>query len=456
MLLAHLLAAEGVESVVVESRSEEYVASRIRAGILEQSTVDLLREVGLGERLRARGRRAPRHLPAVAGRTAPPRLRRPHRPLGVGLRADRGAEGPRAAAHARGQAVHYEVADTALHDLETDRPSVTFTSSAGEQVRLSADVVAGCDGSFGPSRSAVPLGEVAGSGPTPTPGSASSPTSPRRPTSSSMPGTRTGSPCTRCARRRCRGSTSRSPTTPLDDWSDDRIWDGAGHPAGSRPRRLDADTGSDHRPIGAADALVRADPDAARHGCSSPATPPTSSRRPAPRGSTSRSPTSPCSPPHWSRWLRKDDPGSPTPSPTPPLRRVWRCTHFSWWMTTMLHATGDPFDAQLQLSQLRWVDLERGRRHRSGRELRRATDRVLTGRQLLTTCSARGPRWPRRASRVGHDERALGRRGRELRRRARPRAPRPADARGLARPADQPPAADTRPGSPTSAAGPAR
>jgi p-hydroxybenzoate 3-monooxygenase len=37
------------------------------------------------------------------------------------------------------------------------------------------------------------------------------------------------------------------------------------------------------------------------------------------------------------------------------LRRVWRCTHFSWWMTTMLHATADPFDRQLQLSQLRWV-----------------------------------------------------------------------------------------------------
>jgi p-hydroxybenzoate 3-monooxygenase len=37
------------------------------------------------------------------------------------------------------------------------------------------------------------------------------------------------------------------------------------------------------------------------------------------------------------------------------LRRVWRCTHFSWWMTTMLHIGGDPFDEQLQLSQLRWV-----------------------------------------------------------------------------------------------------
>ena len=55
MLLSHLLAAEGIESVVVETRTEEYVASRIRAGILEQSTVDLLRANGLGDRLDAEG-----------------------------------------------------------------------------------------------------------------------------------------------------------------------------------------------------------------------------------------------------------------------------------------------------------------------------------------------------------------------------------------------------------------
>jgi p-hydroxybenzoate 3-monooxygenase len=55
MLLSHLLAQRGVDSVVLESRSEEYVASRIRAGILEQSTVDLLREVGLADRLDKEG-----------------------------------------------------------------------------------------------------------------------------------------------------------------------------------------------------------------------------------------------------------------------------------------------------------------------------------------------------------------------------------------------------------------
>ena len=55
LLLAHLLARGGVSSIVLETRSQEYVASRIRAGILEHSSVDLLTSVGLGDRLRAEG-----------------------------------------------------------------------------------------------------------------------------------------------------------------------------------------------------------------------------------------------------------------------------------------------------------------------------------------------------------------------------------------------------------------
>jgi p-hydroxybenzoate 3-monooxygenase len=53
--------------------------------------------------------------------------------------------------------------------------------------------------------------------------------------------------------------------------------------------------------------------------------------------------------------LRKDDPRLADAYSDTALRRVWRCTHFSWWMTTMLHTTGDPFEEQLRLSQLRWV-----------------------------------------------------------------------------------------------------
>lgn len=53
--------------------------------------------------------------------------------------------------------------------------------------------------------------------------------------------------------------------------------------------------------------------------------------------------------------LRKKDDGLAVTYSDNALRRVWRCTHFSWWMTTMLHTTDDPFEAQLQLSQLRWI-----------------------------------------------------------------------------------------------------
>jgi len=59
--------------------------------------------------------------------------------------------------------------------------------------------------------------------------------------------------------------------------------------------------------------------------------------------------------PALSRLIRKNDTTLADAYSSTALRRVWRCEHFSWWMTTMLHTTGDPFDAQLQLSQLRWV-----------------------------------------------------------------------------------------------------
>ena len=70
LLLSHLLHLAGIESVVIETRTREEVEGTIRAGVLEQGTVDLLTETGVGERLAARGLRPSRHLPA---------LRRPRR-----------------------------------------------------------------------------------------------------------------------------------------------------------------------------------------------------------------------------------------------------------------------------------------------------------------------------------------------------------------------------------------
>ena len=156
LLLSHLLAQDGIESVVVETRSADYVASRIRAGVLEHSTVELLESVGLGDRLRREGDEhrgihlqwpeERHHLDFVdlTGRS-------------VWIYGQTEVQKDLVAARSSaGQEIHYEVSDTALHDLDTEHPYVTFTDVDGVAQRLDADVVVGCDGSFGPSRGAVP------------------------------------------------------------------------------------------------------------------------------------------------------------------------------------------------------------------------------------------------------------------------------------------------------------
>ena len=119
LLLSHLLAQDGIESVVIETRSADYVASRIRAGVLEHSTVELLESVGLSDRLRREGDEhrgiylqwpdERHHLDFVdlTGRS-------------VWIYGQTEVQKDLVAARgAAGQEIHYEVSDTALHDLDT-------------------------------------------------------------------------------------------------------------------------------------------------------------------------------------------------------------------------------------------------------------------------------------------------------------------------------------------------
>ena len=358
MLLAHLLAGEGVESVVVETRSEEYVASRIRAGILEQSTVDLLRSVGLGERLERegdehrgiylqwqdRGRGERHHLDFVdlTGRS-------------VWVYGQTEVQKDLvAAARDRGQAVHYEVADTALHDLTSDSPSVTFTSSSGDTVRLSAEVVVGCDGSFGPSRSAVPdpatwertypyswLGILADVAP-----STDELIYAWHPDGFALHSMRSSSVS--------RFYLQVPNDTSLDDWSDDRIWEGLATRLGHGQDGWSLETGPiTDRSVLPMRSFVQTP---MRHGRlflagdAAHIVPPTGAK-----GLNLAVADVALLAPALVAWLRKDDSSLADAYADTAVRRVWRCTHFSWWMTTMLHASSDPFDEQLQLSQLRWV-----------------------------------------------------------------------------------------------------
>ena len=157
LLLSHLLRLDGVRSVVVERQSALHVEGRIRAGVLEQGTVDVLHRAGLGARLAREGQPHGGFVLAANGRTcriALDELTGRH----VTVYGQTEVTKDLMEAHRdAGTEMHHEISEAALHGLESDTPSVTFRKG-GECWRIEADFLAGCDGFRGPSRQAIPPG----------------------------------------------------------------------------------------------------------------------------------------------------------------------------------------------------------------------------------------------------------------------------------------------------------
>jgi p-hydroxybenzoate 3-monooxygenase len=157
LMLSHLLHLRGVESVVVESRSREAIESTIRAGILEQSTVDLMTEAGVGERVKREGVVHHGTILRFGGRD--------HRIDFEELTGGRVAtlypqhevlKDLIAARLEVGGDIRFEVKDTVVEDVESPRPRLRFTDRDGRARTLVCDFIAGCDGSYGASRPAIP------------------------------------------------------------------------------------------------------------------------------------------------------------------------------------------------------------------------------------------------------------------------------------------------------------
>ncbi|RQS60710.1 4-hydroxybenzoate 3-monooxygenase [Burkholderia sp. Bp8963] len=157
LLLSHLLRLQGVDSILVEARSREYCENRIRAGVLEQGTVDTLNAAGLGDRMRREGLEHHGIELLFAGQR--------HRIDLTGLTGGRTItiysqhEVVRdliAAGVEHGHAMHFEVSDVALHDIDGDQPFVTFTHADGRADRIDCDYIAGCDGFHGIARQTIP------------------------------------------------------------------------------------------------------------------------------------------------------------------------------------------------------------------------------------------------------------------------------------------------------------
>jgi p-hydroxybenzoate 3-monooxygenase len=360
LTLGHLLEREGIETVILENRSREYVEARIRAGVIEHAIAEVLVDVGAGERLREEGIvhhgielqfAGERHRVALSdlagGRTIVIYGQTELVKDLIGLRLASGAP------------LDFDVEDVTVDALDTERPVVRYRHEGREEV-LECDVVAGCDGFHGICRPSIPAGvlsEFSREYPFGWLGilAAVAPSSDELVYAHHERGfalSSLRSPELSRLYVQCR------PDEDLAEWPDARIWE-----------ELQVRLGLDGWTLAEGPILEK--------------------------GVTGMR-SYVCEPLRYGRLFLAGDAGHIVP-PTGAkglnlalhdvrvladalvdwygsgsatgldgysetcLRRVWRAEHFSWWMTQMLHRPDgqDAFDLKLQLSQLRYVTTSR-------------------------------------------------------------------------------------------------
>jgi p-hydroxybenzoate 3-monooxygenase len=355
LTLAHLLHLEGIDSVVLEDRSREYVEARIRAGVLEQGVADLLAEAGVGERMQREGivhHGIELQFDGERHRIAFDDL------VGKGIVIYGQTEVVKDLIAARlgtGRPLLFEASDVAVSDLDTDRPRVTFAHDGTAQ-ELECDVIAGCDGFHGVCRPSIPAGvltEFSREYPFGWLGilAAVAPSIDELVYSAhergfallSLRGPELSRYYIQCA-----------PDEDVERWSDEQIWAELQLRVGLEGWTLEEGpvlekgvTGMRSyvvEPMGYGRLFLAGD---AAH-----IVPPTGAKglnlaihdvRLLAEAITD--------------WYRSGNDGALDTYSERCLRRVWRAEHFSWWMTTMLHRPPEenPFDWRLRLSQLRYV-----------------------------------------------------------------------------------------------------
>lgn len=156
LLLGQLLHKAGIDHILIEQRSAEYVAGRIRAGILEQVSVDLLTEAGVDAQLKEKG--LPHHGIEILTNGEKHRVDLAALTGGKQVTVYGQTEVTKDLMQARIEAnllSFYEAANVQVHDFYTEQPSVTFEHE-GRQVKVQCDFIAGCDGYHGVCRASVP------------------------------------------------------------------------------------------------------------------------------------------------------------------------------------------------------------------------------------------------------------------------------------------------------------
>ena len=356
LTLARLLELEGIDTVVLEDRTRDYVEHRIRAGVLEQRTADLLVDAGVGERLRREG--IVHH--GIELQFDGERHRIPLSELADGRTIliygqTEVVKDLIAARLESGLPLLFEVSDVSANELESDRPLIRY-SHDGVAHELECDAIAGCDGYHGICRTSIPDG-VLRSFSRDYPFGWLGILVDVAPSNDEVVYAHTEGGFALLSMRS--PSVSRlylqcKPDENLDEWSDDRIWS-------ELHRRLGLDGWTLHegpileRGVTGMRSFVAEPMQYGRlflAGDAAHIVPPTGAKglnlaiadvRVLAEALVS--------------WYETGSTALLEGYSDACLRRVWRAEHFSWWMTSMLHRLpgGDPFDLKLQLSQLRYV-----------------------------------------------------------------------------------------------------
>jgi p-hydroxybenzoate 3-monooxygenase len=358
LMLAQLLHGYGLESIVIERHDRAYIERRLRAGVLEQGTVDLLHAAGVGQRLAREGLvhhgfylqfEGQRHRIALSELTG-------GRAITV-YGQQEVVKDLIAARLAAGGQICFEAGDVSVHDIDTAQPRVRFRWQGAEH-ELECDVIAGCDGFHGVCRPSIPaaalrvyqkvypfawLGILAAAPPATHEliyayherGFALQ--SMRSPTLSRL--------YVQCA-----------PDDQIDQWPDERIW-----------RELRARLAMDDGWAPVEGPILEKSVTTMRSfvvdpmrygrlflaGDAAHVVPPTGAK-----GMNLAIADVRVLAEALADWYRSGQAGLLDAYSATCLRRVWRIQHFSWWMTSMLHRFEDDpdgFQHQLQLSQLRYV-----------------------------------------------------------------------------------------------------
>jgi p-hydroxybenzoate 3-monooxygenase len=359
LTLAQLLHVAGIDSVVLENRSRDYVEARIRAGVLEHDVAELYEQAGVGERMRREGL------------------------VHTGVELQSGSERQRiafdelvgktivvygqtevvkdliAARLESGRPLHFEVSDVSLDDLETERPRVRYVHEGAEH-ELECDVVAGCDGFHGVSRPSIPAGVLrtfARDYPYGWLGIIAA----VAPSNDELIYAHTERGFALLSMRSpelSRLYLQCAPDEDLDLWPDERIWE-------ELQTRLGVDGWTLHEGL-----ILEKGVTPMRSfvvepmqwgrlylaGDAAHIVPPTGAKglNLAVRDVAALAEG-------LVAWYRDGNAALLDAYSETCLRRVWRAEHFSWWMTTMLHRApnSDEFTLRLQQSQLRYLRTSR-------------------------------------------------------------------------------------------------